>query len=162
MWQQYQYKDATCDHPYFVYTPTTYHPGTAVPLLVLLHGCSQTAADFAAGTGMNELAERYGFIVIYPQQKRRVEGVNSGKSPGDSARNCPHRVGIAGKIGGVNCRLFRVAPGHDQYAEGRPYRFGHGQGCANDIVDFPQSEALITCTARDVHGHLDTACNRRA
>jgi poly(hydroxyalkanoate) depolymerase family esterase len=70
MWQQYQYKDATGDHPYFVYTPTTYHPGTAVPLLVLLHGCSQTAADFAAGTGMNELAERYGFIVVYPQQKR--------------------------------------------------------------------------------------------
>src|SRR5690348_6203574 len=71
MWQQYQYKDATGDHPYFVYTPTTYHHGTAVPLLVLLHGCSQTAADFAAGTGMNQLAEQYGFIVLYPQQTRR-------------------------------------------------------------------------------------------
>ena len=71
MWQQYQYKDASGDHPYFVYTPTTYHPGTAVPLLVLLHGCTQTAADFAAGTGMNELAEQYGFIVLYPQQTRR-------------------------------------------------------------------------------------------
>jgi poly(hydroxyalkanoate) depolymerase family esterase len=70
MWQQYQYKDATGDHPYFVYTPTTYHPGTAVPLLIMLHGCSQTAADFAAGTGMNDLAEQYGFIVVYPQQKR--------------------------------------------------------------------------------------------
>lgn len=70
MWQQYQYKDATGDHLYFVYTPTTYHPGTAVPLLVMLHGCSQTAADFAAGTGMNDLAEQYGFIVVYPQQKR--------------------------------------------------------------------------------------------
>lgn len=70
MWQQYQYKDATGDHPYFVYTPTTYHPGTAVPLLVMLHGCTQTAADFAAGTGMNDLAEQYGFIVVYPQQKR--------------------------------------------------------------------------------------------
>ena len=70
MWQQYLYKDATGDHPYFVYTPATYHPGTAVPLLVLLHGCTQTAADFAAGTGMNELAEQYGFIVVYPQQTR--------------------------------------------------------------------------------------------
>ena len=68
MWQKYLYKDATGDHPYFVYTPATYHPGTAVPLLVLLHGCTQTAADFAAGTGMNELAEQYGFIVVYPQQ----------------------------------------------------------------------------------------------
>lgn len=70
MWQQNQYKDANSDHPYFVYTPTTYHPGTAVPLLVMLHGCTQTAADYAAGTGMNELAEQYGFIVLYPQQKR--------------------------------------------------------------------------------------------
>src|SRR5205814_3133890 len=51
-------------------TPSTYHRGTAVPLLVLLHGCTQKAADFAVGTGMNQLAEQYGFIVIYPQQKR--------------------------------------------------------------------------------------------
>ena len=70
MWQQYQYKDDRGDHPYFVYTPTTYHVGTAVPLLVLLHGCTQKAADFATGTGMNELAEQYGFIALYPQQKR--------------------------------------------------------------------------------------------
>ncbi len=70
MWQQYQYKDASGDYPYFMYTPTTYHLGTAVPLLVLLHGCTQTAADYAAGTGMNQLAEQYGFIVVYPQQTR--------------------------------------------------------------------------------------------
>ena len=70
MWQQYLYHDATGNHPYFVYTPSTYHRGTAVPLLVLLHGCTQKAADFAVGTGMNQLAEQYGFIVIYPQQKR--------------------------------------------------------------------------------------------
>ena len=70
MWQQYLYHDATGNHPYFVYTPSTYHHGTAVPLLVLLHGCTQKAADFAAGTGMNQLAEQYGFIALYPQQKR--------------------------------------------------------------------------------------------
>jgi poly(hydroxyalkanoate) depolymerase family esterase len=71
MWQEYQYKDASGDHPYFVYTPITSHPGSAVPLLVLLHGCTQTAADFATGTGMNALAEQYGFIVLYPQQTLR-------------------------------------------------------------------------------------------
>src|ERR1700692_1493391 len=70
MWQQYFYHDATGNHQYFVYTPTTYQCGTAAPLLVLLHGCTQKAADFAAGTRMNQLAEQYGFIALYPQQKR--------------------------------------------------------------------------------------------
>ncbi len=70
MWQQYMYRAASGSHPYFVYTPTTYQAGTAVPLLVMLHGCTQTPADFAAGTRMNQLAEQYGFIVAYPQQLR--------------------------------------------------------------------------------------------
>lgn len=71
MWQKYLYQDATGDHPYWVYTPTTYRAGTVVPLLVLLHGCTQSAADFAAGTRMNQLAEQYRFIVLYPQQTRQ-------------------------------------------------------------------------------------------
>jgi poly(hydroxyalkanoate) depolymerase family esterase len=70
MWQQYIYQDSTGSNPYFVYTPTTYHAGTAVPLFVMLHGCTQEAANFAAGTRMNQLAEQYGFIVVYPQQTR--------------------------------------------------------------------------------------------
>jgi poly(hydroxyalkanoate) depolymerase family esterase len=70
MWQQYMYQDSTSNHPYFVYTPTAYRVGTAVPLLVMLHGCTQTAAEFATGTRMNQLAEQYGFIVVYPEQTR--------------------------------------------------------------------------------------------
>ncbi len=68
MWQQYSYIDPVGKHPYFVYTPLNYQVGTAVPLLVMLHGCSQTAQDFATGTAMNLLAEQHGFIVVYPQQ----------------------------------------------------------------------------------------------
>ena len=68
MWQQYTYNDLVGKHLYFVYTPQNYQVGTVVPLFVMLHGCSQTALDFATGTAMNLLAEQYGFIVVYPQQ----------------------------------------------------------------------------------------------
>jgi poly(hydroxyalkanoate) depolymerase family esterase len=72
MWQPYTYQDSTNSYPYFVYTPAAYQAGKAVPLLVMLHGCMQTAEDFAAGTRMNQLAEKYGFIVVYPQQTRKA------------------------------------------------------------------------------------------
>ncbi len=67
-WQAFVYHGQAGSRPYFVYTPDNYHPGTPVPLIVMLHGCTQTAADFAAGTQMNELADVHRFIVLYPQQ----------------------------------------------------------------------------------------------
>ena len=68
MWQQYLYEDPAGSLPYFVYTPEDYQIGTAVPLIVLLHGCTQTAVDLAASTQMNSLADQHQFIVVYPQQ----------------------------------------------------------------------------------------------
>ena len=61
--------------PYFLYLPDK-APNVAMrsrgrPLLVMLHGCEQSATQFAEGTRMNRLAERKGYAVLYPQQSMR-------------------------------------------------------------------------------------------
>jgi poly(hydroxyalkanoate) depolymerase family esterase len=43
-------------------------PYGAAPLVVALHGCTQTASDFAAGTRFDSVAERAGAYVVYPEQ----------------------------------------------------------------------------------------------
>ena len=53
--------------PYKLYIPTGYAT-SARPMIVMLHGCTQTPDDFAAGTRMNALAEQSGCFVLYPAQ----------------------------------------------------------------------------------------------
>ncbi|MBB1076710.1 PHB depolymerase family esterase [Rhodoferax sp. 4810] len=52
---------------YKLYIPPG-HAGKALPLVVMLHGCTQNPDDFAAGTGMNQRAQAQGFFVLYPEQ----------------------------------------------------------------------------------------------
>jgi poly(hydroxyalkanoate) depolymerase family esterase len=64
--------EATYSNPagtraYKLYIPSGYH-GQALPLVVMLHGCTQSPDDFAAGTRMNLIAEEQTCLVVYPAQ----------------------------------------------------------------------------------------------
>src|SRR5215211_5162372 len=67
-WEKYTYQSGAGSREYFVYTPANYQLGSAVPLLLMLHGCDETPQDFATVTQMNQLADQKQFIVVYPQQ----------------------------------------------------------------------------------------------
>ena len=58
---------------YRLYKPPGLPRGQRVPLLpllVMLHGCTQNASSFADASGMNRIAAREGFMVLYPEQDR--------------------------------------------------------------------------------------------
>jgi poly(hydroxyalkanoate) depolymerase family esterase len=58
------------------------------PLVVVLHGCGQTADGYAAGSGWITLADRFGFALLCPEQTRNNNGnlCFNWFEPGDIAR----------------------------------------------------------------------------
>jgi poly(hydroxyalkanoate) depolymerase family esterase len=61
------YSNPAGSRVYKLYIPSRYH-GQALPLIVMLHGCTQSPDDFAAGTRMNVIAEEQACLVVYPAQ----------------------------------------------------------------------------------------------
>ena len=73
-WDQFVDKGANGSRSYAVYTPPGLRPGAAVPLVVVLHGCNQSVKDAALGTEVNMLADRAGFVAVYPDRTSADDG----------------------------------------------------------------------------------------
>jgi poly(hydroxyalkanoate) depolymerase family esterase len=62
------YSNPAGSRSYKLFVPTGYQ-GQPLPLIVMLHGCTQSPDDFAAGTRMNFMAEEQNCLVVYPAQR---------------------------------------------------------------------------------------------
>ena len=62
------YSNPAGSRAYRLFIPSDYQ-GQPLPLVVMLHGCTQSPEDFAAGTRMNFIAEEQTCFVVYPAQR---------------------------------------------------------------------------------------------
>jgi poly(hydroxyalkanoate) depolymerase family esterase len=90
-------RHGTCE--YRLYVPSE-HGNGPMPLVVMLHGCTQTPEDFANGTGMNQLAETSGCLIAYPAQSPKANAQKCWNwfRPEDQARDQGEPALIAGLV----------------------------------------------------------------
>ncbi len=142
---------------YKLYMPARRADGP-LPLLVMLHGCTQTPDDFAAGTRMNALAEEHGLLVVYPEQTmaanaqkcwnwfkpadQQRDQANLPSSPASRSRCC-----AISPLTGAGLRRRPVS--------GRRSRGDHGAGLSRCLCRSWRSfRASLRCGAR----HPDRIC----
>jgi poly(hydroxyalkanoate) depolymerase family esterase len=173
--------------PYKLYVPGK--PAERAPLLVMLHGCTQSAEDFAAGTRMNTLAESHGFLVLYPEQISQANAQRCWNwfNPADQQRDGgeadiiggmtravrdefgadPKRVFVAGlSAGGAQAAILGAAY-PDLYAAIGVHS-GLACGAAHDMMSAFSAmqqgrtgQGMLTLPAILFHGDRDNTVNPR-
>ncbi|MGD9508782.1 MAG: PHB depolymerase family esterase [Geminicoccaceae bacterium] len=94
-----RYTGAAGSRAYRLYVPPV-AGSRPLPLLVMLHGCTQNPEDFAAGTRMNQLAAAHGLLVAWPEQDKRANAQRCWNwfQPGDQVRDRGEPAILAGIV----------------------------------------------------------------
>lgn len=100
--ESHQFSNDVGSRAYKVYVPAGKSDAPRA-MIVMLHGCTQSADDFAAGTQMNRLADEHGFMVVYPEQAAHANASKCWNwfKPQDQLRGAGEPSLIAGIVGEV-------------------------------------------------------------
>ena len=98
------YSNAAGGLAYKLFIPGRYQ-GQPLPLVVMLHGCTQSPDDFAAGTRMNFIADEHPCLVVYPAQRSEANHAKCWNwfRSGDQQRG----RGEPSLIAGITCQVMR-------------------------------------------------------
>jgi poly(hydroxyalkanoate) depolymerase family esterase len=124
-----------------LYTPRSINRSQPAPLVVMLHGCGTTAEQMEAATELDKQAERYNFVMMYPDAKPRGRCWRFGS---DYERSSADPSAIAGM---VRDAVARRAPAIDST---RVYAVGMSSGAAMTAVlgaTYPDVFAAIAINA---------------
>lgn len=113
---------------YRLFVPSSYRAGSPMPLVLALHGCTQTPDQFAQATQLDALAESAGFLVAYPEQPTSANPVRCFRwfEPAHQARGSGEPAILAGMVAHVGSKYSVDAD--------RVYAAGFSAGAGTAVI----------------------------